>query len=189
MMTPRHKIVCALAPPTLGLLCFASTVLACSALPEADINTQYVFPGAQLMLTGKAWMHEQLSVRLDSTSGPVLATVVPNADASIGPVPITVPSTTLPGYHFLSVSTPGDSGSPTVSRVAFQVMSLSGEDGRVPSAILPAASPGSSPVPTATLLGVFALLGAAGLGFLTAGALTLSRTQRRDTVPTEVRRR
>ena len=188
-MRLRRKVLWASAPVGVALVCFAATVFACSALPQAEINSQYVFPGQQVMLTGKAWMPQVLSVRLDSTSGPLLATLAPNPDGTLGPVAITIPGSTAPGDHLIIVATPGNSHVPTVSRNAIQVLSPTGEYGRPPGAVLPVAATSSSPVPTAAVLGLFALLALGGVGFLTTGAVALARTRGRTSVPTEVRRR
>ncbi|MDQ6616878.1 MAG: hypothetical protein M3083_19555 [Actinomycetota bacterium] len=170
-----------------GLLFAASAAWACTNLATLNLSNAAGTSGQSLTVTGSSFhvassgAQTPVLVHWNGATGPVLATVTPDATGNISAT-VTIPDA-QPGYYVL-VATQQDKGQDaygTPARAAFQILA----PGQHP-AVAPNAVQGGTVAPSTSSSGVLALtvgLGVLGLALFGAGVGAFARQARRREVP------
>lgn len=172
---------------TIGL---ATVVFACTYIPHLyALSPRAAVPGTDLTLQGNtASIGHPVTLRWNSRSGQVLATVMPDAQGNFT-ASVKVPDVS-PGNYFIAADAGGD-----IARAGFQVIGASDSRGALPAPAVPDAATGSdvvgqyaAPPDTSTsnpaLIAGLLVFAVAAFGAVTGMGLVLSRRRR---VPTRVR--
>lgn len=169
------------------LLAAASAAFACTNLATLNLSNAAGSGGQTITVTGSSFhvatSGPQVPVVLhwNSATGPVLATVTPDATGNIS-AQVTIPNA-QPGYYVVIASqqTNGVDEYGTPARAAFEILAPGQHPAVAPNAVqggAVASSPSSSGVLALTIA-----LGVLGLALFGAGVGTFARQARRREVP------
>jgi hypothetical protein len=166
-------------------LVIASTAWACGLLATLKVDTKQAAPGASVKVTGVNYSDaanaSDVSIRLNSRSGPVLGTTKPAAGSNSIDKTVQLPSNAKPGYHvLLATQSNVQSGTPragTPGRTTIRVQGAARRRSEAPFAPLSSSkptSPGGATAPASaggladpsvpTLLGIVLSLTLLGTG-------------------------
>jgi hypothetical protein len=167
-ITSRRRAVAAFAAVAAPVI-VASAAFACQTLTTASVNPKSAPAGGTVTVTGQnystAASASQVQVRLDSRTGPLLASVTPAANRTVTAT-VQIPANTSAGYHTILLTQYNNTtGQP-----------IAGTPGRTSLQVTGAASADSSSITPSALL---TPLGLAGLAL--SGALVVRR--RRHAAP------
>ncbi|GAC1337695.1 MAG: hypothetical protein NVSMB29_02410 [Candidatus Dormibacteria bacterium] len=173
-----RRLAVALVSGAAALAITGITVFACAVLTTTHLSQVSGPAGSTVTLTGSNFgvAHGDVTqnftpvqIRLDTPTGPLLATTTPATDGSLN-VPVTIPGNAAPGYHVLLVSQQNAQGAPvpgSPGRVLFQVGSS--QAGTVAAANPNLQNVAATPATSDTGLGLAAVLAIATGGLLLAG--------------------
>lgn len=176
------------------VLVTAATAWACTNLASLNISSPSGSPGMKLDISGTAYATKggsDVVVRWDSLSGPVLATVKPDATGTIHGS-VTVPADARPGPHVL-LATQDYTDSSGKTTAAYGTPARAG----FTIGAVPAATPASEAAATSAgaaetsgassgLIALTIALGVGGLALFGAGLAVLARQSRRRPTPAAI---
>lgn len=186
------------AASTLALVLGMTAASACTSLASLNLTPPSGPGGTQITITGSSFNtvssgSTPVAIHLNSASGPLLATVTPDASGAIGPVAVTIPAGLQPGSYTVIASqtdqSTGQASFGTPARGAFQVTGSAAAQGNQAPVQpgLAAASPNSSGL-SAGLIGLLIALAVVGLGLFGLGAATFVGNARRVPSASRVRK-
>ena len=177
-----------------AVLVTAATAFACTNLASLNISSSSGSPGTTLQISGTAYAIKggsDVVVRWDSLTGPILATVKPDATGTIHGT-VTVPAEAKPGPHVI-LATQDYTDAKGVTTAAYGTPARAGFTiGAVPAA--PAASEAAATSAAAAdtsgsssgLIALTIALGVGGLALFGAGLAVVARQTRRRPTPATV---
>jgi hypothetical protein len=183
MHTPGRRVTVGGFLAVVVAVLWASSSWACIFLGGISVSATSVQPGGSLTIKGLSFGSNPVELHLDTLTGPVLATVTPDAKGNFNQ-PVTIPQTIGTGSHVIvateAAATPDGSNSGSAqgvpSRAMFQV-------GTAPPSTTPAARPVQ--VAKGVGIGTLVLIGVAVAcaGVLLGGLLSVvaSRTGAAET--------
>ncbi|MHB1535135.1 MAG: carbohydrate-binding protein [Acidimicrobiales bacterium] len=172
-----------LALAGVGILLPVGAAWACLGLAGITTTTASVQPGGTVTVNGVEFGSNPVQIHLDSITGPVLATAVPNSNSGNFTQAVTLPAGVASGQHVLvateAAATPNGknngSSSGTPARTLIQVGSSA------PAAASSVARPVNLASASSAGVGSLVLIGlvAAAASLLLAGAVSLGASRRR----------
>lgn len=183
---------------TVALVLGMTVASACTSLASLNLTPPSGPGGTQITITGSSFNtvssgSTPVAIHLNGASGPLLATVTPDASGAIGPVAVTIPANLQPGAYTVFASqtdqSTGQASFGTPARGAFQVVGSAAAPGNQAAPSQPglaSASPNSGL--SAGLIGLLVALGAVGLILFVLGTATFVSNARRVPSATRVRK-
>ena len=194
-MTARRKLGLATFTAGAAMLLVASAAFACTNLAELNLSSSAGQAGMQVTVTGSAFAkapkNTPVELHWNGATGPLLASITPDAAGAIGPMNISIPSDAKPGYYVI-VATQTEIatglnpwGLPT--RAGFQVVGPGATPAGAAAPLSTASSDGGGV--SGGFVALTAALGIGGLLLFGFGAATFVGTYRRRVpTPSRVRR-
>jgi hypothetical protein len=189
----RKKLIGA-AGVLAAVLVTAASAWACTNLASLNISSPSGNPGTRLDISGTAYATKggsDVVIRWDSLTGPVLASVKPDAAGTIHGS-VTVPADARPGPHVI-LATQDYTDAQGVTTAAYGTPARAGFTiGAVPAAppapeaAATSAAAGDSSGTSTGLIALTIALGVGGLALFGAGLAVLARQTRRRPTPAPV---
>jgi len=169
---------------------------ACTSLAAMNLSAASGPAGSQVTVSGSSFNAVKdgtsaVSIHFNGATGPVIATVEPDASGAIAPTAITIPGDVQPGFYAIVAVQTEKGGAPafgTPARAAFEVTGPgTGPQGQT------VGGPGVGTTPTgnglgAGTIGLLAALGVGGLLLFGMGAATFVGSTRKVGVASKVKK-